>query len=76
MAQVLRVVTVCLMLAALVAVMGFLVYDLVPARAAPEATFSVVTLAWWQARPIVPLLVGLAIGIPLGHIGWPQRTSR
>jgi hypothetical protein len=68
-----RFVTGCVMIGSLVVVLLMAIYDLLPALSrASGDTISERTKAWWQARPIVPLLLGLAAGILAGHFGWPQ----
>ena len=37
-----------------------------------EHTFSAVLLAAAQRRPIVAAVVGLVMGVLLGHLFWPQ----
>jgi hypothetical protein len=39
----------------------------------PNWTVSATLLRWALARPILPLVVSVAIGILIGHLFWPQE---
>jgi hypothetical protein len=68
-----RHVTAAVMVGCLALALVVACYDLLPAlSAAPGDTISEMTLAWWRRRPIIPLAMGLGLGVLLGHLGWPQ----
>lgn len=70
-------VTIIVMIACFAVAFGVLLYDLLPALSQPEGdTISEVTLGWWSRHPIAPLVLGLAVGILFGHLGWPQEVDR
>ena len=39
-------------------------------------TISEITLAWSRAHPIASVCFGMALGIVLGHLFWPQYLQR
>ncbi len=39
----------------------------------PHNTISAITLDTSRKHPILPLLVGLVLGILFGHLFWPQK---
>ena len=57
----------------LTAVLGLVAYDVYLAvRWGSEATISYQLLQASRAEPIIPLALGLVLGILLGHLFWPQ----
>jgi hypothetical protein len=57
----------------LTAVLGLVAYDVYLAvRWGYEATISYQLLQASRAEPIIPLALGLVLGILLGHLFWPQ----
>ena len=56
------------------ALLILVVYDLhLYATGGYQATISYRALQAARREPIIPLLVGLALGILLGHLYWPQN---
>jgi hypothetical protein len=67
-------VTLLVILAA-AALLG--VYDVwLFARGGVASTISHQVLAHAREAPILPLAVGLILGILLGHLFWPQHTNQ
>lgn len=65
-----RTVTLIFMAIIIVAIA---VYDtLVAVNKIGGDTISEISLAWAMRHPIAVLMLGLAIGIILGHLFWPQ----
>ena len=59
----------------LVAFLGLVIFDIYLAASAGYcATISYQTLAAAKQEPIIPLIVGLVLGMLLGHIFWPQYS--
>jgi hypothetical protein len=59
----------------LLALVGLVVFDIYLAVSGGySATISYQTLQAARDEPIIPLVVGLVLGILLGHIFWPQLT--
>ncbi len=53
------------------------VYDVwLFARGGVENTISHQVLTHAQHTPILPLAIGLILGILLGHLFWPQHTNQ
>ncbi len=65
------VVTLVTVLAALLGLVGYDIY--LALRGGYPATISYQILQVSRAEPIIPLLVGLILGILLGHLFWPQK---
>ena len=54
-------------------VVAIAVYDtLVAVDKIPGNTISEITLAWAMKHPISVLMLGVALGIVIGHLFWPQ----
>jgi hypothetical protein len=65
------IVTLLVLLAALVLLIGYDIY--LHAVGGYPATISYRALQAARREPIIPLVVGLALGILLGHLYWPQK---
>jgi hypothetical protein len=60
-----------------VTVVAIAVYDTAVAiNGIPGDTISEITLAWVSAHPIAGVMFGVALGIILGHLFWPQFRER
>jgi len=58
-----------------VVIVAIAVYDTIVAiNGIPGDTISEITLAWGRRHPIAVLCLGLALGIVLGHLFWPQTV--
>ena len=67
-----RTLTLIFMAVVLVAIA---VYDTIVAiNGVPGDTISEITLAWARQHPIAVVCFGIALGILLGHLFWPQST--
>lgn len=56
-----------------VVIVSIAIYDtLVAVNRVRGDTISEITLAWASAHPIASVMLGLAIGILLGHLFWAQ----
>lgn len=54
-------------------VVSIAVYDTIVAVNKEKGdTISEVTLAWAQQNPIAGVMLGIALGVVIGHLFWPQ----
>ncbi len=66
-----KVITLIVMAAG---ALSWIVWDIIAAsNRVPGDTISEISLAFARRSPIVPIVIGLIIGIILGHLWWPQR---
>lgn len=58
-------------------IVSIAVYDtLVAVNRVDGDTISEITLAWAMRHPIAVMCLGMALGIVLGHLFWPQRWPK
>jgi hypothetical protein len=65
------------LLVILIGFTGLIVYDVyLAAQGGYENTISYLCLQAARREPLLPLVVGLVLGLLLGHLFWPQFEGR